>query len=66
MSPARFSGDVSDDVDFATITHFCCCEISGEVSGEVNLFFFYFMNEPFFATCSKSGLLFATWSKSGI
>ena len=70
MSPARFSDDVSGEVDFATIAHFCCCEISSEVSGEVSgkfsLFFFYFMDEPFFATWSKSGLLFATWSKSGI
>ena len=58
--------DVSSDVDFATITHFCCYEISGEVSGEVSLFFFYFVNEQYFATWSKNGLLFATWSKSGI
>ena len=66
MSPARISGDVSGDVEFATITYFCCCEISGEVSGEVSLFFFYFVDEPFFATWSKSGLFFATWSKNGI
>ena len=49
MSPARFSGDVSGEIDFATIAHFCCCEISGKVSGsEVSLFFFYFVDEPFF------------------
>ena len=60
MSPARFSGDVSGEVDFATIAHFCCCEISGKVSGsEVSLFFFYFVDEPFFAIWSKTGLLFA-------
>ena len=55
---------------FATIAHFCCCEISDEVSdevsSEVSLFFFYFVDESFFGTGAKAGLLFATGSKSGI
>ena len=46
---------------FATIANFCCCEISDEfsdeVSSEVSLFFFYFVDEPFFATWNKSGVI---------
>ena len=42
---------------FATIAYFCCCEISDEVSSKVSLFFFYFVDEPFFATWSKSGVI---------
>ena len=36
MSPARVAGDVSGEVDFATVAYFCCYDISGEVSDEVS------------------------------
>ena len=57
----HISGDVSGEVVFATIAHFYCCEISsevsGEVSGEISFFIFYFLDEPFFASWSKSGVI---------
>jgi hypothetical protein len=43
---------------FATLALFCCYAISGEVSGELHLLF-YFLSEPFFASviCCRGNFL---------
>jgi hypothetical protein len=55
----EFSCDVSSEVGFATIAQGFCYNVSGEVSGEICVFFFCFMTEPFYCTIAVSFATFA-------
>jgi hypothetical protein len=58
----RVSGDFSGKVNFATIGQLFCFEVSDEVTDNI-YFFFLFWGQPVFATCSKTGEVFASYGK---
>jgi hypothetical protein len=73
----EFSGefplDVSDDIFFRYNSIFCLLQafrrglrrVSGGVSGELSLFCFIFVGEPFFATLKQNRDFFATRQQKG-